>query len=29
MSPCVCTCIPLSLLDNGSLKTLPPQRIHT
>jgi hypothetical protein len=28
-SVCVCTCIPLSLLGNGSVKTLPRQRIHT
>jgi hypothetical protein len=26
---CVCMCIPLSLLGNGSVKTLPQQRIHT
>jgi hypothetical protein len=29
ISLCVHICIPLSLLGNGSIKTLPPRRIHT
>jgi hypothetical protein len=29
ISLCVYICIPLLVLDNGSTKTLPPQRIHT
>jgi hypothetical protein len=29
ISLCVCMCIPLSLLGNGSVETLPLQRIHT